>query len=56
MKQHNADLSLKLHQRHPTVVNLARSLDNGHCVQFSEDNATPLDNSPLEATLTAFLS
>jgi hypothetical protein len=43
-----------LHQRYPTVVNLAVHLENGQRVYFTEETAEQVAQSPPETTLTAF--
>ena len=46
---------LKIHQRYPTVVNLAVYLENRLRVYFTEDTAHNLAQTSSETTLTAFI-
>ena len=44
----------EIHQRYPTVVNLAVHLENRQRVYISEDTADNLAQTPPETTITAF--
>ncbi len=47
-------LAFDIHERHPTVVNLAVHLENGQRVFFTEETAHKVLEQPPETTLTAF--
>ncbi|XP_008182252.1 uncharacterized protein LOC103309183 [Acyrthosiphon pisum] len=48
--------SFTIHERHPTVVNLAVHLENGQCVYFTEANAAQRAERPPATPLTNFFS
>ncbi|XP_034044527.1 uncharacterized protein LOC117526576 [Thalassophryne amazonica] len=47
-------LGFNIHERYPTVVNLAVHLENGQRVYFTEETAQNVLEQPPETTLTAF--
>ncbi|GFX12629.1 ATP-dependent DNA helicase [Trichonephila clavipes] len=49
-------LIISIHERHPTVVNLAVHLENGQRVYFTADNVRAIALVPPATTLTAFYS